>query len=202
MENFDLLLAENLLSRINNIGFKKITNLLFVRFQKTHEIHVISIQKHSSDLSVCVNFGVHYDFLPKLGSTDLPTNGEIELAECEIRVRLTPESFMKDYWWTIELKTIDEITKLVEKHLSTFFNSYDIDGYIFSITPRNLNESPPPLIAMLTKVRACLILARIHEVSCDTTNAKDFALLGIKHAGMAVGPKKMLKEVLKRVKSD
>ncbi len=60
----------------------------------------------------------------------------------------------------------------------------------------------PDILIPLTKTRSSLILARIHEVSGDFEKAASFANYGLKVApAMASGPKKMLKEVLKRTRN-
>lgn len=196
--DFSSSLAQKLSEPLAAIGFDKLADDLFVRFKGSHEINVISIQKHSSESTVCVNFGVHYDFLPKIGSTELPSAGSIELPDCEVKVRLTPDTSVSDYWWPVAIDAIEEMSELICSRSDAFFSSYDI-GVISAIVPDDLSESVPETIKMLTKVRACLILARVNEVFGDTEKAADFAKLGIKAAGMAVGPKKQLKEVLKRV---
>jgi hypothetical protein len=197
--NFITLLAQKITGPLGEFGFKKTTDDLFVRFKEGHDISVISIQKHSSEPKVCVNFGVHYDFLPKLGTTELAEDGKIELSDCEVKVRVTPESELNDYWWSFDTEAIEDISDLVLNRVEKFFSRYDIDGDITTITPEDLDGEMPDVIAPLTKVRASLVLARIHEVSGNTGKASSFAKYGIKAAGMAVGPKKVLKDILKRI---
>jgi|TARA_R110000851_G_C13006450_1_gene558851 methyl-accepting chemotaxis protein len=192
-------LAEKLSEPLGALGFEKSADDLFVRFNDSHEINVVYIQKHSSEPTVCVNVGVHYDFLPKIGTTELASNKQIELPDCEVKLRLTTDLSQKDHWWPIASESINEIVDLIVGRVGEFFSRYSIDGDLSSILPEDLNEDMPDIFASLTKVRASLILARIHEVRGDFEKAASFAKYGIKAAGMAVGPKKMLKEVLKRV---
>lgn len=197
--DFVAALAERMTGLLEALGFKRVSDDLFVRFNETHEINVISIQKHSSEPSVCLNFGVHYDFMPKIGSTELANEDTIELPDCEVKVRVTPDPSKKDYWWVIGVESVDEIATLIESKAEGFFNRYGINGDISSIVVDDLNDSLPDVLASLTKVRACLILARMQETLGNTESAAAFAKYGIKTAGMAVGPKKLLKEILKRV---
>lgn len=197
--NFASSLARKLAGPLEVMGFKKQADDLFVRFKHSHEINVISLQKHSAKSMVSVNFGVHYDFLPKLGSAELPLEGQLGAPECEVIVRLTPDSTSKDYWWPISTESIDEIAELIFHRSEDFFCRYDINGDISSISPKDISESMPDVVGMLTKVRACLVLARIHEESGESEKAASFARLGIQVAGMAVGPKKALRELLERV---
>jgi len=201
-DDFAAALAERMSGPLEALGFKKVSDDLFVRFNETHEINVISVQKHSSEPSVCLNFGVHYDFMPKIGSTELPSEGEVELPDCEVKVRITPDPSQKDHWWPISSDSVDEIAALTESRIEGFFNRYNINGDISSIVVDDLNDSLPDVFASLTKVRACLVLARIQETLGDAEAAVAFAKYGIKAAGMAVGPKKMLKEVLNRVEQN
>lgn len=199
ISDFDYSLTERLSEPLGILGFEKVADGLFVRFNNSHEINVVCIQKHSSEAIVCVNCGVHYDFLPKVGTTELVSNKQIELPSCEVKFRLTPDSSKKDYWWPITFESINEIADLIIEHSEKIFKRYAIDGNISSIVPEDLNDNIPYIFSSLPKVRICLILARMHEVCGNFQKAASFAKYGIKAAGMAVGPKKMLKEVLKRV---
>jgi len=195
--NFLASLAHRIAGPLKSSGFVKSDDDLFVRFKDGHEVNVIWIQKHSSEPKICVNLGIHYDFLPKLGTTELPDNCKIELPDCEIKVRLTPATSQNDYWWLVGNKAVDEIANLIEDRAEKFFDRYNVGGEIVRITPEDLEGDMPDILSPLTKVRASLILARLHEVNGDLSEAINFAKFGIKAAGMAVGPKKMLKEILK-----
>lgn len=197
--DFIALLAQKIVGPLGELGFKKTTDDLFVRFKAGREISVISIHKNSSEPKLCVNFGVHYDFLPKLGTTQLAEGGKIELPDCEVKVRVTPEPELNDYWWSFDAEAIEEISDLILNQVEKFFSRYDVDGDITTITPEDLDGEMPDVVAPLTKVRASLVLARIHEVNGSAEKASSFAKYGIKAVGMAVGPKKMLKEILKRI---
>ena len=201
MNELDFLssLAEKVEGKLKSLGYEKNSKGLFVRFKNGHEINLIYIQKQSSRPMVSVNFGVHYDFLPKIGSTDLPKQGEIELPDCEIKVRLTPNTKQNDYWWPMDSSSLDEIASLIGSKSDEFFTQYDMDKDIGKISPNELENCIPALFPSVTKVRACLVLASIHESNGEKKLAAEFAKLGIKTAGMAVGPKKALKQVLKRV---
>lgn len=200
ISNFLISMAQRVAEPLNKHGFIRFDDDLFVRFKDSHEINVISIQKHSIDPKVCLNFGVHYDFLPKVGSLDLPDNNKITISECEIKVRITPNS-QKDYWWSLNEESIFEIADLIERRTEDFFNQYNIPGALTAITPEDLEKEMPEILSSITKVRASLILASIYEIFGELNKASNFAKYGIKSAGMAVGPKKMLKEILKRTES-
>ncbi len=181
-------------------GFYKVSSDHYVRLKSSHEINVIFIQRNTNGSCVCVSFGVHYDFLPKLGSLDYPDN-KIELSECEIKIRLHPENLQSDYWWDVKEESIAEIAFIINSKKEIIFSSYDMKGEIADIFPKDFEDSMPDIFSSITKVRACLILARLNEEMGRNERASDFAQLGLKYAGMAVGPKKMLKEIIKRMEN-
>ena len=194
-------LAAQIEGKLEKIGFEKQVNDLYVRFNENHDINVIFIQKHSSDSSVSLNFGVHYDFLPKIASIELPSKGTIELPDCEFKYRVTPSIADGDHWWPLSESAIDEVAELILSRANDYFSDYDINSSIGNLTTSDLDGEFPALFKGVTKVRACLVLASINEVKNNHKLAADFAKIGIKAAGMAVGPKKLLKQVLKRVES-
>jgi hypothetical protein len=199
--NFLLMLAEEIESNLKRLGFIKSSDSLFVRFKQHHEINVVFIQKHSSKSMISVNLGVHYDFLPKVGSTDFPEQGKVELPDCEIKLRLTPDEGVSDYWWPMISSSIGEISLLLDAKVELSFAKYDIDRDIGRISLDDIENNLSSLLPSTTKVRACLLLARLHETVGDRALAIDFARLGIKMAGMAVGPKKALKQIIERLDS-
>ncbi len=206
LSDFVQILAKQLSEPLAKKGFKRVADDLWVRFRNGHDINVISVQKHSSSSNVCVNIGVHYDFLPKVGTLDLPREGSIELADCEIKFRLAPDKGQRDHWWSIEPNSAVEISDLIFARTDDIFDQYEIAGDssshdITAIVPEDLDGEIPAVVSSLTKVRASLLLARLHEFRGDLEKAAGFANYGLRVAGMAVGPKKMLKEVLKRIEA-
>lgn len=180
------------------IGFREIDSSTFVRKTDTHELYVIWVQKHSSESKVCVNLGVHYDFLPKVGTSEAVEGNDIAQPDCEIKKRLTPDPSKNDYWWSFGKAEANEITGLITESALPYFDQYTLNGDIGEIVPEQFDGNLPILLSSLTKVRACLLMARIYEVTGKPAQAAEFARLGIKAAGMAVGPKKALKEILRR----
>ena len=199
--DFLLELDVQISSYLNDIGFEKQEDGLYVRLNQSHDINVIFIQQHSSKLEVSLNFGVHYDFLPKAGSKELPTLGCIELSDCEFKYRVTPDIETSDHWWCINAKGVHEITKLIKTRLVKYFSYFDINENIGYLTLKDINDKFPDLFEGMTKIRACVVLASINEVKGNNKAATEFATYGLENAGMAVGPKKYLKQLLKRVES-
>ena len=69
---------------------------------------------------------------------------------------------------------------------------------IENLEAKDIESENAGLLRSVTKVRACLLLARIHEQAGRREECIEVARLGLKLAGMAVGPKKALKDILSR----
>jgi hypothetical protein len=163
------------------------------------ELNVIQLQEHSVKKSFCVNLGIHYTFLPKAG-TEAPLDGDqIEVPDCELKLRLTDQATVKDQWWPIAASSVDQVADLVCSRGLPIFDSYRLDGPIAGMDGKSIESGNPSLLASITKVRACLLLARMHERLGNRDKSIDAATIGVKLAGMAVGPKKALKDILKRL---
>jgi hypothetical protein len=162
------------------------------------ELNVIQLQEHSDGKTFCVNLGVHYTFLPKAGTEAALDGDQIELPDCELKSRLTDEGIVKDQWWSIDASSVDQVAKLVCSRAMPFFNSYRIDGPIAEMDGKSIESGNLLLLSSITKVRACLLLARMHEYYGNRDKCAETAMIGVKLAGMAVGPKKALKEILMR----
>ena len=198
ISEFRSILNQKLQGALEPLGFRKTDGSTFVRNTDAHEINVIWIKKHSSESKVCVNLGVHYDFLPKVGTAESIEGDDLTQPDCEIKKRLTLDPSQNDYWWSFGAVQADEIARLAKESALPYFDQYALDGEIGLITPSQFEGELPTLLSSLTKVRACLLMARVFEIRKEPIRASEFAKLGIKAAGMAVGPKKMLKEVLAR----
>jgi hypothetical protein len=162
------------------------------------ELNVIWIQKHSTDPLFCVNLGVHYAFLPKVGTETAITSDSIEQPDCEIKLRLTETPAAKDQWWPISQQSVNGICGLIESRGIAVFDSYRLSGSIVAIEGKDVEAGNLGVLSAMTKVRACLLLARLHEHLGNRDKCVDIATCGIKVAGMAVGPKRALKDILQR----
>jgi len=82
------------------------------------------------------------------------------------------------------------------------FDLYRLDGPIAAIDGKSIESRNPGLLASITKVRACLLLllACMHERLGNRDKCVEAATIGVKLAGMAVGPKKALKDILNRLR--
>jgi hypothetical protein len=184
-----------LLQPLGNAGFQRVNEGLW-NFRKGDDLNVVWLQKHSSECLFCVSLGIHYAFLPKAGTEHLLAGEYLQQPDCEIKLRLTSDPAVKDQWWPIDLVSADEVAKLVNDHGLAVFDSYRLAGPIATIEAREIEAGKPSMLSPLTKVRACLFLARLHERLGNRSNCVDAATIGIKLAGIAVGPKKALKAIL------
>jgi hypothetical protein len=163
-----------------------------------HELSVVQLQKQSAAETFCVNLGVHYGFLPKAG-TEAPLEGDqIELPDCEVKLRLTERPTDKDQWWPISETSIAQVANLVISRGLSAFDAYRVDGELSAMDAKSIESGNSGLLAPITKVRACLLLARLYEHLGNKEKCIEAATIGVKLAGMAVGPKKALKDILKR----
>lgn len=116
-----------------------------------------------------------------------------------MKLRLTDQDTAKDQWWPIVASSVDQVADLVCSRGLPIFDSYRLEGPIAGMDGKNIESGNPGLLASITKVRACLHLARMHERLGNRDKSVKTATIGVKLAGMAVGPKKALKDILKRL---
>lgn len=182
---------------LTSAGFRRTAPGTWNR-RRGQELSVVQLQKQSAAETFCVNLGVHFGFLPKAGS-EAPLEGDqIELPDCELKLRLTELPTDKDQWWPISEASVAAAANLVITRGFAVFDGYRVDGELSAMDAKCIENGNPGLLAPITKVRACLLLARLHEHLGNKAKCIDAAAIGVKLAGMAVGPKKALKDILKR----
>ena len=178
-------------------GFSESQSGTYLR-SKNERLDVIWIQKHSVDKTCCVNLGIHYSFIPKIGSMDFPADGKIEQPECELKIRLTDDPEKNDQWWPLSQGGVGSVAALITNRALDLFTQYGLDGEITKLSVDDFAAGVPDFLKPMTKVRSVLLLARIHDHLGNGERAVDLAQLGLKVSGMAVGPKKVFKEILKK----
>jgi hypothetical protein len=163
------------------------------------ELNVIWFQKHSVKPLCCVNLGVHYTFLPTAGTGREVVGDEIEQPDCEIKERLTSSDSKSDQWWPLTQGGVDQMTELITSRAFDFFEAYKLDGGVNSVEAKEIELGTKHLLSSLTDVRACLLLARLHEHRGNKGACIEAASTGLRVAGrMAVGPRTALKAILER----
>lgn len=168
--------------------------------QNGYDINIIQLQKHSITNRFCINLGIHYSFLPKPGTESPWEADKMTLADCEIKLRLTVSPTDNDQWWSISEESVTQVSNLICEQGIQLFDAYHAEGALSSIDPKSIEIGNHGILAPITEVRACLLLARLHEQLRNRDRCVEAATIGLKLAGMAVGPKVELQEILKRNK--
>ena len=182
---------------LTGAGFRRTAPGIWTR-RRGHDLNVVQFQKQSAAETFCVNLGVHYGFLPQAG-TEAPLEGDkLKLPDCELKLRLTDQPSDKDQWWPISEASAAKVAELMIGLGLRVFEAYRADGELSTMDAKSIESGNPGLLASMTKVRACLLLARLHEQLGNREKCVEAATIGVKLAGMAVGPKKALKDILKR----
>lgn len=184
---------------LSSVGFRLVSPGVWNRF-RGQEINVIEFQKHSAVESFCVNLGVHLTFLPRAGVEAVLDVEKVVLTDCEFKFRLTAKLSEADQWWPISQASLDDVAVLVKGGALVVFDSYRM-AQLSEIDIGSIETGNTGILAVLTKVRAGLLLARLHEQLGNLDKCAEAARAGLRLAGMAVGPKMALKEILKRCES-
>jgi hypothetical protein len=182
---------------LTSAGFQH-TSLGTWNRRRGYELNVIQLQKQSAAELFCVNLGVHYGFMPKTGTGAAVEGDLIELSDCELKLRLTEQPTDRDQWWPISETSVKQVADCVRRRGLVVFDTYRTQGELATMDARNIEAGNSGILTPITKVRACLLLARLHEHLGNRDKCIEAASIGVKLAGMAVGPKKALKEVLRR----
>lgn len=186
-------------SFLATIGCRKVAPGFYVR-RRADVLNVIWVQEHSGRELCCVNLGVHYAFLPKIGTGQAVRGDEIEHPECELRFRLAEDAAAHDQWWTQVSDSVSAMGQLMASRVPGVFDPFELSGDIMRVSPAEIRAGLPPLLKATTRVRAALLLAQLHEFVGNGTQAIEFAELGIEISGVASGPRKALKDLIARMK--
>ncbi|WP_431286487.1 DUF4304 domain-containing protein [Roseateles chitinivorans] len=186
---------------LTNEGFRHTAPGTWNR-RRGEELNVIELQKRSSENLFCVNLGIHYAFLPKAGmAAPLDDADRISILDCDLKLRLTQQATLNDQWWPMEASSAEQVADLVRSRGLPIFDSYRLDGPIAAMDAHTVESGHASLLATMTDVGACLLLARMHEHLGNQDKAGAAADLGLKLAGrMAVSPKRALRDISERSK--
>lgn len=194
-------LAKNIDARVDQtigpLGFKWSKAGTWVRVIG-ERVDLIWLQARTGAPLFCVNLGVHYTFLPQCG-TEAPIVDywRIEYPECEIKLRLEDVSGEHMQWWPFSEDSVALVSTLIAERVEGIFAAYDLRN-VLTICVDTIRNDQCALTGKLVKVRAALLMARIHEHIGNKDQALVFARFGIEVAGMAVGPKRALKDLISR----
>lgn len=183
--------------KLRDLGFNHKGVGLWSRHRHV-DLNVIELQKHSENNLFCVNLGVHYDFLPKSGS-ESPIDAEnVSLMDCDLRFRLTDKGGVGDQWWPIAASSADVILDALQTRGMYIFDIYKFDRIIPKISIESLKKGDVDILSFLPKIKLALLLSRIYDYLGLREECVEAARFGIEISGMAVGPRKALKAIIKK----
>ena len=121
------------------------------------------------------------------------------VAHCEIRRRLTPDPDLEDFWWAYDDGARQELVVTLETRGLSFFSEFEsFPDYWQSISIEDLRMGTfARKMPGMTRVRAALLLARLHAFLGDWVKAHDLAKYGLEVVPtIATGPKRAFKALL------
>lgn len=159
-------------------------------------IHVVNIQGSSCGGKCCVNVGLHFSFLPKAGGGLLGAPESLKEYECNFRNRVR-ETHELDHWWRYgetEKEAEASVASLIElygKYGALFFKKFEPYPEVFEkITPAEMDAGDlSKLPIQMNLVNAALTLARIMNQLKRVDLRRQFAEIGLRNLGKAVGLK-------------
>ncbi len=163
-------------------------------------INCIQVQSRRDDLACCANLGVHLTFLPKVWESQCSDSNHFVLQDCEIQTRLAWEG-ETDHWWIYD-EAENAVTDLVacyHEQGKPFFARFQKFPYPFvdiSLDDIRSGELVEKLGVGMTKIRAVLLLARVHDYLGNADMVTQLSRMGQQIAGRAVGPKVAFRELL------
>lgn len=198
-DRFHRLLKSRLQPRLRDEGFKGSGTTL--RRIAGERIDVLNIQGSRYGGQCCVNFGVHFSFLPSAGGSVIDLK-KIQEYQCEFRDRLhePPES---DHWWAYGETDADaegsvaSLVEMYERRGALFFGKFEPFPDAFErIAPIDIESGDlSALLGYLTGVRAALTMARIMKHIGRVERSREFAAVGLKNLGRGMGLKSELERL-------
>jgi hypothetical protein len=191
-ERFHQLLKRDYSPLLRAEGFKG-SGTTFRRI-KDEVIHVVNVQGSRHGGECCVNLGLHYSFLPTAGGCPVIDPKRLKEYECDFRDRIH-EVHESDHWWrygATEAEAEASVASLVEMYRIwgvSFFKKFEPFPEVFErITPAemdagDLSRFPTPM----TLVHAALTMARIMRHLRRFEISRQFADVGLRHLGHAIG---------------
>jgi hypothetical protein len=165
-------------------------------------LDVINVQGSRYGGQCCMNLATHFLFLPSEGGGEVTDSKEFRESHCTFRDRLH-EALESDRWWTYgrtDAESEASVTSLVDLYLrrgGLFFGQFEPFPDVFErITPGNIDAGDTAVMPIIgTAVRAALIMARIMSHLGRRETCREFAEVGLRHLGRAVGLKAELERL-------
>lgn len=164
-------------------------------------ITCLAVQKHSSEPKCCVDLGVQLAFLPVVGGGAVAGAKEpMNPTLCEVRKRLTPAPELDDFWWVYDAPgSRENLLQVLEQRGLPFLAQFEsFPQYWSNISLPDLRgTSFTTKLPGMTRVRAALLMARLHAFLGNAAQCRVFAEYGLETVpAVATGPKRAFKDLL------
>jgi hypothetical protein len=165
---------------------------------------VIGIQGRRHGGQCCVNLGTHFSFLPSEGGGHVVDPRKLKEYDCAFRERLH-DANESDRWWRYGASnaeaeaSVASLVDVYKRRAILFFGKFEPFPDAFErITPADLDGGEVSNMPGTTLVRGALTMARIMRHLGRHERCREFAEVGLRHLGRALG----LKEELERLRAD
>jgi hypothetical protein len=199
-ERFHQLLKHDFSPLLRADGFKG-SGITFRRIQGDR-IDVINVQGSRSGGQCCVNFATHFLFLPSEGGGQVTDPKKFRECDCTFRDRLHEET-ESDHWWTYGPNdaeaeaSLANLLDLYKRRGALFFRKFEPFPDVFErITAVEMDAGDfSKMPAAMTGVYAALTMARIMRHLGRHQKGREFAEVGLRRLGHAVGLKAELERL-------
>jgi hypothetical protein len=159
-------------------------------------IDVINVQGSRYGGQCCVNFGVHFSFLPLIGS-QVADPKKLKEYECTFHERLH-EATESDHWWSYGASDAEaeasasSLVDMYKRRGEVFFGLFEPFPDVFEeISPSEMNDESAGVFSRKfgpsSRVSAALIMSRIMKHIGHVDRSREFAAVGLANLGRAVG---------------
>jgi hypothetical protein len=199
-DRFHALLKRDFAPLLRDDGFKG-SGTTFRRING-EVTHVVNIQGSKYGGQCCVNLGLHYSFLPTAGGDRVTDPKKLLECQCDFRDRVH-EAHESDHWWsygTTDAESEANIANLLDTYPrrgASFFGKFEPFPAVFEkITPVDLDAGDlSKLPTEMTQLHAAITIARIMQHLGRADKCRQFAEVGLRHLGRAVGLKPELERL-------
>jgi hypothetical protein len=191
-ERFHQLLKRDFSPLFRADGFRGSGNTF--RRIKGGRIDVLNVQGSSYGGKCCVNIATHFSFLPSEGGGRVTDPKKFKEYDCTFRDRLH-EANQSDHWWTYGASdaeaeaSVANLIDMYKRRGAQFFARFEPFPDVFErTTPADIERGDlSKMPAAMTQVRAALTLALIMKHLGRREKCREFAEVGLRHLGRAVG---------------
>jgi hypothetical protein len=193
-ERFHQLLKRDFSPLLRADGFKGSGGTF--RRVKGDRIDILNVQGSRYGGQSCVNVAVHFSFLPSAGGGRVTDPKMFKEYHCTFRDRLHEVS-ESDHWWTYGTSdaeaeaSVASLIDMYRRRGADFFGKFEPFPDVFDrISPAEMDAGDySNMPAAMTGVYAALTMARIMRHLGRLETSREFAEVGIRHLGGAVGLK-------------